>query len=94
MRSFDYWTNLDSHPMTGTYKTDFLAKAVVKPWTEKFFDGSEGYEQVSGVTPGKIYRIIEVECFGDVSDFTFINDNEEEDSLGSFFFEDAKGADE
>ena len=87
--AFDYYTNLDSHPMTGVFKTDFDVVVVVKPWTEGFFNGAENYNQVTEVTPGKTYHVSKVECLGDVSDFCVIGDNGKEKRLASFFFEPA-----
>ena len=52
-----------------------------------FFDGTEDYEQVENVTVGKTYEIIKVENYGDVDDYTFIDDKGEEQTLCDFFFE-------
>ena len=87
--AFDYYTNLDRHPRTGVFKTDFDVVVVIKPWTEGFFNGAEGYSQVTEVTPGKTYHVSKVECFGDVSDLCVIGDDGKEKWLGSFFFEPA-----
>ena len=80
-------TNLDEQPYTGeiTVKGKLRIKNV--PHLKGFFDGSKGYEQVENVTMGKVYNIIKKEGFGDGEDITFIDDIGEEQTLGSYFFE-------
>ena len=88
MNSFAYYANMDSHPGTGQHNVDFNAKLSEKPHLDGFFNGNRNYEQITGVTRGKIYRIHAVELIGDAVDLKFLNDNSQEQTLGIFFFED------
>lgn len=54
---FDYYKYLDSHPFTGIRDVDFDAKISTSEHIIKFFNGTQNYEQVRNVTPGKIYHI-------------------------------------
>lgn len=56
-------------------------------WLDMFFDGTPCVDQVTGVTRGKNYQVIESENEKDCGDVTFINDNGEIQRLGHFFFE-------
>lgn len=90
---FDYFKNLKEHRfygMTDDNEVSFYARIINtsdSEYIKRFFDGTERYDQVENVTPGKVYHIFKVEGFGDVSDWFFINDIGEEDSLAEFFFE-------
>lgn len=86
MNRLDY--NTDRYPFTGKRKVNIPAIASNKEWLYKYFDGTEKVQQVSGITRGKSYVIIEVWGYGDVFDVTFINDDGVQQTLGSFFFED------
>jgi hypothetical protein len=86
MNRLDYDT--DKYPFTGKRKVNIPVIASNKEWLAGHFDGREKFEQVTGITRGKQYIITEIEGFGDVFDVTFINDNGEQQTLGSFFFED------
>ena len=86
MERLDY--NTDRYPFTGKRKVNIPAIVANKEWLKKYYDGSENVEQVKGITIGNQYLITEVEGFGDVFDVTFINDNGEEQTLASCFFED------
>ncbi len=79
--------NIDSSPYTGERKVKGKLRLSTKEWLDNFFNGTPNWEQVTGVTRGKIYDVVSVEGFGDGEDVTFINDNGEEQTLGSFFFE-------
>ena len=87
MDRLDYDT--DSYPFTGVRKVNIPVVASLEKHLDNFFDGTENVKQVVGVTRGKSYVIIEVEGFGDVFDCKFIDDNNEVQRLGSWFFEDA-----
>ena len=88
MYDFKYYDNMDAHPASGTRKADFDARLSTKPHLDGFFNGQKDYEQVTGVTRGKIYHIHEVELIGDAVDVKFLDDNGVEKRLGIFFFED------
>lgn len=86
MDRLDY--NTSKHPFTGKRKVNIPAIISNAEWLNKYFDGTENVEQVTGVTRGKQYLITEVDGYGDVFDVTFLDDNEREQTLGSFFFKD------
>lgn len=84
---FDYYKYLDEHPFTGMRNVDFDAKISTSEHISKFFNGTKNFEQVRNVTQGKVYHIFKVEGMGDVSEWHFINDIGQEETLGSYFFE-------
>lgn len=86
MNKLDYYT--DKFQFVGKIEVSIPVITSTKKFLNKFFDGTENVEQVTGITRGKNYTIIEVEGFGDVFDVTFVNDNGTLQTLGSFFFED------
>lgn len=57
------------------------------PELDDYFNGCKTAGQVTGVTRGKVYDVLDRPEPGDVGDITFINDNGEEQKLFSFFFE-------
>lgn len=82
--------NIDSNPYTGERKAKGQLRASTKEWLNPFFDGTPNYEQVTGITRGKIYDVVSVEGFGYCEDITFTNDNGEEQTLEDFFFEEVE----
>lgn len=84
---FDYYKDLTNHPFTGERDVDFDARISTEEFLAGFFNGNEDYIQVKNVTRGKVYHIFKVEGFGDGSEWHFINDAGQEDSLADFFFE-------
>lgn len=89
MKMFD---NLDAHPYTAQVEcaTPIKVKLVdleKKPWLKKFFDGTENVEQITTLTPEKIYDVVVYEVMGDVADVTVINDKGERESFMDGFFE-------
>ena len=79
--------NIDSHPYTDTHQITGQLRLSTKSWLDNYFNGTPNYDQVTNVTRGKIYNVISKTGYGDVEDITFINDNGQEQTLGSFFFE-------
>ena len=84
----EYLNNIDKHPFTGDIAVSFDARISTANWLDGFFNGSEKYEQVTGVTRNKTYHIHKITGYGDAVDMHFINDNGEEASLGNYFFVD------
>ena len=79
---------LSNHPYTGVRKVNGKLKVSdKKDWIKPFFNGTPNYEQVTGITIGKTYDVVQTEGFGDVEDVTIIDDNGKEATYGSFFFE-------
>jgi hypothetical protein len=80
--------NIDANPYVGKRSTSgkYLRLKTDK-WLDKFFDGTSNYDQVVGVTRGKIYEVVAIEGFGDCEDITIIDDNGNKQELGDFFFE-------
>lgn len=62
-------------------------KLSTSPDLDDYFNGSRIAVQVTGVTRGKVYDILDSPEPGNIGDVTFINDNGEEQKLFSFFFE-------
>ena len=83
MSPFGYYKNLTE--FTGKRKTNFQAMVSTAKHLAGYFNGNLCYNQVQNVTPGKVYTIILVEGFGDVSDWSFIDDAGKVHILGSFF---------
>ena len=82
---------LSNYPYTGVRNVSGKLKVSdTKDWTKPFFDGSPNYEQVTGITRGKVYDVVRKEGYGDVEDIIIINDNGEEAKYGSFFFEEVE----
>lgn len=79
--------NIDSNPYTGERKVTGQLRLSTKSWLDNHFNGTPNWSQVTGVTRGKIYAVVSKTGYGDVEDVTFINDNGELQTLGSFFFE-------
>ena len=84
-----YFQNLDNHPFSGEIEFDTPIKVRVKdePHIRKFFDGTEGYEQVTNFAIGKEYSVYKVEVYGDVADACFIDDNGKETSIAVDYLE-------
>lgn len=83
MLDLKYFQNLDSNPFTGEMVFDPPIKVKVKdePHIRKFFDGTEGYEQITNFAIGKEYSVYKIEGYGDVADACFIDDNGKETSF-------------
>ncbi|MBU5331431.1 hypothetical protein KQI61_04415 [Anaerocolumna aminovalerica] len=86
------FNDLDSHPYSRKFecKTSLKAKFVnleEKYWLKKFFDNTPNVEQVTDVTPGKVYDVVAYEVMGDVADITIINDRGERADFMECFFE-------
>ena len=81
--------NIDANPYTGKRNTSgkYLRVKENAEWLNGFFDGTPNYSQVTGVTRGKIYKVISIEGHGDCEDVIIIDDNGEEHRLADFFFE-------
>lgn len=81
--------NIDANPYTGKRNVSgkYLRVKENAKWLDGFFDGSQDYDQVIGVTRGKIYEVVAIEGHGDCEDITFIDDNGNEKTLADFFFE-------
>lgn len=82
--------NIDSNPYTGSRNVKGKLRVKTDEWLTKFFDGTEGVEQVRNVTMGKIYDVVKIEGIGDCEDITIINDIGEPIKLGDFFFEEVE----
>ena len=81
--------NIDANPYVGKHKVSgkYVRVKENADWLNGFFDGTPYYEQVVGVTRGKIYEVVAIEGHGDCEDITIIDDNDNEHTLGDFFFE-------
>lgn len=79
--------DIDSTPYTGKRNVKGKLRISEKEWLDSFFNGTPNVEQVIGVTRGKVYDVIAIEGYGDCEGVTFIDDNDNEHTLGSFFFE-------
>ena len=82
--------NIDAHPYTGTRQVKGRIRIKTEqeaPYLNGYFNGNPRYEQITGITRGKIYDVIKVEGYGDCEDITIIDDNNKEQRLGQFFFE-------
>ena len=81
--------NIDANPYTGKRRVSgkFLRVKENADWLNGYFDGTSNYEQVIGITRGKIYEVVAIEGFGDCEDITIIDDNGNELVLADFFFE-------
>ena len=82
--------NIDSNPYTGIQKISGKVKVKETDFIKNFFNGTENFEQVKNVTPGKIYNVVQKEGHGDVEDIFIIDDANEIHSLGDFFFEEVE----
>lgn len=80
MIDLKYFQNLDSNPFSGELELDTPIKVRVKdePHIRKFFDGTEGYEQITNFAIGKEYSVYKIEGYGDGADACFIDDNGKE----------------
>ena len=84
--------NIDAHPYTGTRSVHGKLRIRANdPSLNGFFDGSPDYEQIAGVTPGKVYDVVLIEGVGDVEDVTIIDDFGQECVLADYFFEEVEG---
>lgn len=81
--------NIDANPYTGKRNTNgkYLRVKENAKWLDGHFDGTPNYNQVIGITRGKVYEVVAIEGFGDCEDITIIDDNGNEQTLGDFFFE-------
>jgi len=86
MERLDNITNII--PFTGKRKVNIPVTLSNAEWIKGYFNGSDMFDRVTGLTIGKEYVINEVIGFGDVFDVTVIDDNMKSQTLGSFFFED------
>ena len=82
--------NIDAHPYTGIRKITGKVKVKETDFIKNFFNGAENYSQVKNVTPGKVYEVVQKEGHGDVEDIFIIDDANEIQSLGDFFFEEVE----
>ena len=81
--------NIDACPYTGTRSVTGKVRAKTAeeaPHLDGFFNNTPNWDQVTGITRGKVYNVIKVEGFGDCEDITIIDDNGEEQSLADYFF--------
>lgn len=81
--------NIDSCPYTGTRAVRGRVRVKTSEeatYLDNFFNGTPNWDQVTGITRGKVYDVIKVEGFGDVEDITIIDDNGEEQELADYFF--------
>ena len=81
--------NIDATPYTGKRTTSekYLRVRDNAKWLDGFFDGTPNYNQVVGVTRGKIYEVVAIEGYGDCENITIIDDNGKNQTLADFFFE-------
>jgi len=81
--------NIDANPYTGKRSTSgkYLKVKDNAEWLNGFFDGNPDYDQVVGITRGKIYEVVAIEGLGDCEVITVIDDDGNEHTLGDFFFE-------
>lgn len=79
--------NIDSHPYTGVRKVTGKIKVKDNDLVRNFVNGAENYVKVENITPGKVYEVVQKEGHGDVEDLYIIDDANEIQCLGSFFFE-------
>lgn len=79
--------NIDSNPYSGTRKVTGKLRLSTASWLDGYFNNSNDYTQVTGVTRGKEYEVVCITGIGDVEDVTIINDNGEQQTLCDFFFE-------
>ena len=82
--------DIDKYLYTGIRKVTGKVKVKDSGFTMNFFNGTQNYEQVKNITPGKIYDVVQKEGHGDVEDIYIIDDINELQSLGSFFFDEVK----
>lgn len=87
MTQAERYINTGEYPFTGIRDASFDARVSEKPFLDNFFNGTPHYDQVSGVTRGKVYHVHKVEGFGDASSFFITDDTGKEHELGDMFFE-------
>ena len=65
---FTWYYYIDSHPYTGTHEFNPPIKGKIKDndYTRRFFNGTEGVEQVEDLTIGNIYEIYKIDGCGDI----------------------------
>lgn len=56
-------------------------------YVNKFFDGSNGFNQIKNITKGKVYRVVGIVGYGDVEDIVIIDDYGNQDKFCSYFFD-------
>ena len=77
--------NIDVFPYTGERDVDGFLKISERDFLDPWFN--ENNEDLKNIKRGKIYKVVRAVGYGDVEDFVIIDDNGEELTLGSFFFE-------
>ncbi len=77
--------NIDVFPYTGERDIDGFLKISERDFLGPWFN--ENNEDLKNIKRGKIYKVVRAVGYGDVEDFVIIDDNGEELTLGSFFFE-------
>ena len=82
-----FTSNIDVFPYTGEKEVNGFLKISEKDFLAHWFNDDKEYKQKKNITRGKIYQVVRKIGYGDVEDFVIIDDNGEEFTLGSFFFE-------
>lgn len=85
--------NLDRYPYTGVRTAEMKVRVRTSeeaPWLDSYFNGAQDYEQVAGITRGKVYNVVRTIGYGDCESHVVINDVGEEYALCDFFFETIK----
>jgi len=77
--------NIDMFPYTGEREVKGFLKISEREFLNPWFN--ENNEYLKNIKRGKIYKVVRAVGYGDVEDFVIIDDNGEELTLGSFFFE-------
>ena len=77
--------NIDVFPYTGEREVKGFLKISEREFLNPWFN--ENNEDLKNIKRGKIYKVVRAVGYGDVEDFVIIDDNGEELTLGSFFFE-------
>ena len=77
--------NIGMFPYTGERVVDGFLKISERDFLDPWFN--ENNEDLKNIKRGKIYKVVRAVGYGDVEDFVIIDDNGEELTLGSFFFE-------
>lgn len=79
--------NIDKHPYTGYRNVVGKLRLSTDPCLDNYFNKTPDWDQVTGVTRGKVYDVIGTKGFGDAEDVIFIDDHGKTQVLGSYFFE-------
>ncbi len=77
--------NIGMFPYTGEREVKGFLKISEREFLNPWFN--ENNEDLKNIKRGKIYKVVRAVGYGDVEDFVIIDDNGEELTLGSFFFE-------